>query len=65
MLCAFVSGVKQRPPRSSRCTPASRQSDLSDAIRRLQAYQDAGADVLLATDLPTVEAVRSGSPRSE
>ena len=35
------------------------RSDLADAIRRLQAYQEAGADVLLATGLPTAEAIRS------
>jgi 2-methylisocitrate lyase-like PEP mutase family enzyme len=33
--------------------------DLADAIRRLQAYQEAGADVLLATGLPTAAAIRS------
>ena len=33
--------------------------DLGDAIRRLQAYQEAGADVLLATGLPTVESIRT------
>ena len=35
------------------------RSDLADAIRRLQAYQEAGADVLLATGLPTAAAIRS------
>jgi len=35
------------------------RSDLADVILRLQAYQEAGADVLLATGLPTVEAIRS------
>ncbi len=35
------------------------RSDLADVIRRLQAYQEAGADVLLATGLPTVAAIRS------
>jgi 2-methylisocitrate lyase-like PEP mutase family enzyme len=35
------------------------RSDLADAIRRLQAYQEAGADVLLATGLPTADAIRS------
>lgn len=35
------------------------RSDLADAIRRLQAYQEAGADVLLATGLPTAQAIRS------
>ena len=35
------------------------RTDLADAIRRLQAYQEAGADVLLATGLPTVAAIRS------
>ena len=34
-------------------------SDVADAIRRLQAYQEAGADVLLATGLPSAEAIRS------
>jgi 2-methylisocitrate lyase-like PEP mutase family enzyme len=34
-------------------------SDLADAIRRLQAYQEAGADVLLATAPPTAEAIRT------
>jgi 2-methylisocitrate lyase-like PEP mutase family enzyme len=34
-------------------------SDLADAIRRLQWYQEAGADVLLATAPPTAEAIRS------
>lgn len=33
--------------------------DLAEAIRRLQAYQEAGADVLLATGLPTAESIRS------
>jgi 2-methylisocitrate lyase-like PEP mutase family enzyme len=35
------------------------RSDLADTIRRLQAYQEAGADVLLATGLPTAAAIRS------
>jgi 2-methylisocitrate lyase-like PEP mutase family enzyme len=35
------------------------RSDLGEAIHRLQAYQEAGADVLLATGLPTAEAIRS------
>ena len=35
------------------------RSDLADAIRRLQAFQECGADVLLATGLPTAEAIRS------
>lgn len=35
------------------------RSDLADAIRRLQAYQEGGADVLLATGLPTAAAIRS------
>lgn len=35
------------------------RSDLADAIRRLQAYQEAGADILLATGLPTAQAIRS------
>ena len=35
------------------------RSDLADVIRRLQAYQEAGADVLLATGVPTAEAIRS------
>lgn len=35
------------------------RTDLADAIRRLQAYQDAGADVLLATGLPDAAAIRS------
>jgi len=35
------------------------RSDLGDVIRRLQAYQEAGADVLLATGVPTAEAIRS------
>lgn len=35
------------------------RSDLADAIRRLQAYQEAGADVLLATGLPTAGSIRS------
>ncbi len=35
------------------------RTDLADAIRRLQAYQEAGADVLLATGLPTAAAIRS------
>lgn len=35
------------------------RSDLADAIHRLQAYQEAGADVLLATGLPTAQAIRS------
>lgn len=33
--------------------------DLADTIRRLQAYQDAGADVLYAPGLKTVEDIRS------
>lgn len=33
--------------------------DLDDTIRRLQAYQEAGADVLLATALPSAEAIRA------
>lgn len=32
--------------------------DLADTIRRLQAYERAGADVLFAPGLPTIEAVR-------
>jgi 2-methylisocitrate lyase-like PEP mutase family enzyme len=35
------------------------RTDLDDVIRRLQAYQEAGAHVLLATGLPTVAAIRS------
>jgi 2-methylisocitrate lyase-like PEP mutase family enzyme len=35
------------------------RTDLSDTIRRLQAYQEAGADVLLATGVPSVAAIRS------
>src|SRR5262249_27122245 len=35
------------------------RSDLAAAIRRLQAFQECGADVLLATSLPTAEAIRS------
>ena len=35
------------------------RTDLADAIRRLQAYQEAGADVLLATGLPTAAAIRA------
>jgi 2-methylisocitrate lyase-like PEP mutase family enzyme len=34
-------------------------SDLAEAIRRLQAYQEAGADVLLATGLPNAAAIRA------
>ena len=34
-------------------------SDLDDTIRRLQAYQDAGADVLYAPGLSNVDDVRS------
>jgi 2-methylisocitrate lyase-like PEP mutase family enzyme len=33
--------------------------DLADSIRRLQAYQEAGADVLLATGVPSADAIRS------
>jgi 2-methylisocitrate lyase-like PEP mutase family enzyme len=33
--------------------------DLDDTIRRLQAYQAAGADVLFAPGLPTLDAVRT------
>lgn len=33
--------------------------DLDDTIRRLQAYEKAGADVLFAPGLPTLEAVRA------
>lgn len=33
--------------------------DLKDTIRRLQAYQEAGADVLFAPSLPTVEALET------
>jgi 2-methylisocitrate lyase-like PEP mutase family enzyme len=35
------------------------RNDLADAIRRLEAYQEAGADVLIATGLPTAESIRS------
>src|SRR5499426_875796 len=35
------------------------RTDLADTIRRLQAYQEAGADVLLATGVPDVGAIRS------
>ena len=34
------------------------QSDLDDTIRRLQAYSEAGADVLYAPGLPTLGAIR-------
>jgi 2-methylisocitrate lyase-like PEP mutase family enzyme len=34
------------------------RSDLDDTIRRLRAYSDAGADVLYAPGLPTLEAIR-------
>ncbi|HEV8689638.1 MAG TPA: isocitrate lyase/phosphoenolpyruvate mutase family protein, partial [Ideonella sp.] len=33
--------------------------DLDDTIRRLQAYEAAGADVLFAPGLPTLDAVRT------
>src|SRR5262249_25789498 len=33
--------------------------DLDDTIRRLQAYEKAGADVLFAPGLPTLDAVRT------
>jgi 2-methylisocitrate lyase-like PEP mutase family enzyme len=35
------------------------RNDLDDTIRRLQAYEKAGADVLFAPALPTLEAVRT------
>src|SRR5262245_48742916 len=35
------------------------RTDLADTIRRLQAYQEAGADVLLATGVPDAAAIRS------
>ncbi len=35
------------------------RADLDDTIRRLQAYEDAGADVLFAPGLPALEAVRT------
>ena len=35
------------------------RSDLADAVRRLQTYQEAGADVLLPLALPTAAAIRS------
>src|SRR5262249_12706854 len=34
-------------------------TDLADVIRRLQAFEAAGADVLMAPGLPTLEAVRA------
>ena len=34
-------------------------SDLDDTIRRLQAYEKAGADVLFAPGLPSLEAIRT------
>ncbi len=37
----------------------SGKPDLDDTIRRLQAYEKAGADVLFAPGLPTLEAVRT------
>jgi 2-methylisocitrate lyase-like PEP mutase family enzyme len=36
-----------------------RRADLKDTIRRLQAFQDAGADVLYAPGLPDVDAIRT------
>jgi 2-methylisocitrate lyase-like PEP mutase family enzyme len=35
------------------------RKDLADTIRRLQAYQEAGADVLFAPGLPTLEDIRA------
>jgi 2-methylisocitrate lyase-like PEP mutase family enzyme len=35
------------------------RNDLDEAIRRLQSFQEAGADVLLATGLPSAAAIRS------
>jgi len=35
------------------------RSDLDDTIRRLQAFDEAGADVLYAPGLPTLEAIRT------
>lgn len=35
------------------------RADLDDTIRRLQAYQDAGADVLYAPALPSADAIRT------
>ena len=35
------------------------RTDLDDTVRRLQAYEKAGADVLFAPGLPTLEAVRT------
>jgi 2-methylisocitrate lyase-like PEP mutase family enzyme len=35
------------------------RADLADTIRRLQAYEEAGADVLFAPGLPDLEAVRA------
>ena len=35
------------------------RSDLDDTIRRLQAFADAGADVLFAPGLPSLEAIRT------
>src|SRR4029077_17517936 len=35
------------------------RADLADTVRRLQAYEAAGADVLFAPGLPDLEAVRT------
>ncbi|WP_156343047.1 isocitrate lyase/PEP mutase family protein [Devosia sp. A16] len=35
------------------------RNDLDDTIRRLQAYEKAGADVLFAPGLPTIDAIRT------
>ena len=39
--------------------------DLDDTIRRLQAYEAAGADVLMAPVLPDLAAVETGLPEPE
>jgi 2-methylisocitrate lyase-like PEP mutase family enzyme len=57
-----------RPKRRARClfrslSPRENflrgRHDLEDTIRRLQAYEKAGADVLFAPGLPDLEAVRA------
>ncbi len=60
---AAVEAAKKLPFKFMRCARAVNylrgRPDLSDTIKRLQAYQEAGADVLFAPGLDTAEEVRT------
>lgn len=62
-VAAAVEAAREQPfafTLTARCENFMRgKPDLDDTIRRLQAYENAGADVLFAPALPTLDAVRA------